>query len=132
MIGSGFDLLCEIDPPTRPDLAAVRRQITAFLPVVTRFIVPDNPLGKACLSGLAVAHEVEQAGGRSLVCLNARDRNALGFRRDLLTAAAYGIRRRAEVGWQARQFPHRCRAAPRPPRWRARAVDRRGHARRGA
>ena len=30
-------------------------------------------------------------GGRSIACLNARDRNVLGFRRDLLTAAAYGV-----------------------------------------
>ena len=30
-------------------------------------------------------------GGRAVACLNARDRNILGFRRDLLTAAAYGV-----------------------------------------
>jgi 5,10-methylenetetrahydrofolate reductase len=30
-------------------------------------------------------------GGRSIACLNARDRNLLGFRRDLLTAAAYHV-----------------------------------------
>ena len=30
-------------------------------------------------------------GGRSIACINARDRNLLGFRRDLLTAAAYGV-----------------------------------------
>ena len=30
-------------------------------------------------------------GGRAIACLNARDRNVLGFRRDLLTAAAYGV-----------------------------------------
>jgi 5,10-methylenetetrahydrofolate reductase len=30
-------------------------------------------------------------GGRSIACVNARDRNLLGFRRDLLTAAAYGV-----------------------------------------
>jgi 5,10-methylenetetrahydrofolate reductase len=30
-------------------------------------------------------------GGRAIACLNARDRNTLGFRRDLLTAAAYGV-----------------------------------------
>jgi len=30
-------------------------------------------------------------GGRSIACLNARDRNLLGFRRDLMTAAAYGV-----------------------------------------
>ena len=30
-------------------------------------------------------------GGRAIACLDARDRNVLGFRRDLLTAAAYGV-----------------------------------------
>jgi 5,10-methylenetetrahydrofolate reductase len=30
-------------------------------------------------------------GGRAIACLNARDRNLLGFERDLLTAAAYGV-----------------------------------------
>ena len=30
-------------------------------------------------------------GGRSVACMNSRDRNLLGFRRDLLTAAAYGV-----------------------------------------
>ena len=30
-------------------------------------------------------------GGRSIACMNSRDRNLLGLRRDLLTAAAYGV-----------------------------------------
>ena len=30
-------------------------------------------------------------GGRSIACLNCRDRNVLGLRRDLLTSAAYGV-----------------------------------------
>jgi methylenetetrahydrofolate reductase (NADPH) len=32
-------------------------------------------------------------GVRAIACLNCRDRNRLGFRRDLLTAAAYGVDR---------------------------------------
>jgi methylenetetrahydrofolate reductase (NADPH) len=38
-----------------------------------------------------VAHEVDQTGGRSIASLNTRDRNLLGLRRDLLTAAAYHV-----------------------------------------
>ena len=38
-----------------------------------------------------VAHEVQAMGARGIACLNSRDRNLLGFRRDLLTAAAYGV-----------------------------------------
>ncbi|HSS11593.1 MAG TPA: methylenetetrahydrofolate reductase [Acidimicrobiales bacterium] len=52
---------------------------------------PRQPPGASTVSSVAVAHEVAAMGGRSIACLNARDRNVLGFRRDLLTAAAYGV-----------------------------------------
>src|SRR6516165_1537559 len=70
---------------------AVRHQIAALSRVASAFLVPDNHLGRATISSVAVAHEVDQMGGRSIACLNARDRNLLGFRRDLMTAAAYGV-----------------------------------------
>jgi 5,10-methylenetetrahydrofolate reductase len=70
---------------------AVRHQIGVLSRVATAFLVPDNHLGRATISSVAVAHEVDQMGGRSIACLNARDRNLLGFRRDLMTAAAYGV-----------------------------------------
>jgi 5,10-methylenetetrahydrofolate reductase len=60
-------------------------------PVSDAFLIPDNHLGRATVSSVSVAHEVAYMGGRSIACLNARDRNLLGFRRDLLTAAAYGV-----------------------------------------
>jgi 5,10-methylenetetrahydrofolate reductase len=59
--------------------------------VADAFLIPDNHLGRATVSSVAVAHEVEAMGGRSIACLNSRDRNLLGLRRDLLTAAAYGV-----------------------------------------
>jgi 5,10-methylenetetrahydrofolate reductase len=40
-----------------------------------------------------VAHELEEMGVEAIACLNCRDRNRLGFRRDLLTASAYGVHR---------------------------------------
>lgn len=86
-----FELICEIEPPTRADLMHVRHQIGVLSTVTSRFLVPDNHLGRATVSSVAVAHEVDAMGGRSIACLNARDRNLLGFRRDLLTAAAYGV-----------------------------------------
>jgi methylenetetrahydrofolate reductase (NADPH) len=86
-----FELVCEIEPPTRPDLMHVRHQIGVLSKVASAFLVPDNHIGRATVSSIAVAHEVEQMGGRALACINARDRNLLGFRRDLLTAAAYGV-----------------------------------------
>ena len=86
-----FELVCEIEPATSPDLKRVRHQIGVLSPVATSFLIPDNHIGRATVSSVAVAHEVEAMGGRSIACLNARDRNLLGFRRDLLTAAAYGV-----------------------------------------
>jgi len=86
-----FEIICEVEPPTRPDLMHVRHQIGVLSKVATAFLIPDNHIGRATVSSVAVAHEVEQMGGRSIACLNARDRNLLGFRRDLLTAAAYGV-----------------------------------------
>ncbi|HTK16632.1 MAG TPA: methylenetetrahydrofolate reductase [Acidimicrobiia bacterium] len=91
MSDRSFEVVCEIEPPTRPDLMHVRHQIGVLSKVASAFLIPDNHIGRATVSSVAVAHEVEQMGGRSIACLNARDRNLLGFRRDLLTAAAYGV-----------------------------------------
>ena len=86
-----FEIVCEIEPPPRPDLKHVRHQIGTLSKVADAFLIPDNHLGRATVSSVAVAHEVEAMGGRSIACLNSRDRNLLGLRRDLLTAAAYGV-----------------------------------------
>lgn len=87
----GFRVLCEIEPSRRPNIEHIREQIHALNPVVDAFLIPDNHLGRATVSSVAVAHEVAYMGGQSIACINARDRNLLGFRRDLLTAAAYGV-----------------------------------------
>ena len=91
MTGKPFEIVCEVEPPTHPDLMHVRHQIGVLSKVASAFLIPDNHIGRATVSSVAVAHEVERMGGRSIACLNARDRNLLGFRRDLLTAAAYGV-----------------------------------------
>src|SRR6185437_6478086 len=93
MADRGFELVCEIEPPTRPDLMRVRHQIGVLSAVADSFLIPDNPIGRATVSSVAVAHEVQAMGARSIACLNSRDRNLLGLRRDLLTAAAYGVDR---------------------------------------
>jgi 5,10-methylenetetrahydrofolate reductase len=69
----------------------VHEQIEALKDVTDAFLIPDNHLGRATVSSVSVAHEVAYMGGRSIACMNARDRNLLGFRRDLLTAASYGV-----------------------------------------
>jgi 5,10-methylenetetrahydrofolate reductase len=86
-----FELVCEVEPAVRPDLMYVRHQIGVMSRIATAFLIPDNHIGRATVSSIAVAHEVALMGGRAIACLNARDRNILGFRRDLLTAAAYGV-----------------------------------------
>jgi methylenetetrahydrofolate reductase (NADPH) len=86
-----FDIVCEVEPATKPDLMHVRHQIGVMSRLASSFLIPDNHIGRATVSSIAVAHEVALMGGRPIACLNARDRNVLGFRRDLLTAAAYGV-----------------------------------------
>jgi 5,10-methylenetetrahydrofolate reductase len=88
---NAFEVVCEIEPATRPDLTKVRHQIGVLSTITSRFLIPDNHIGRATVSSVAVAHEVTQMGCRAVACINARDRNLLGFRRDLLTAAAYGV-----------------------------------------
>jgi methylenetetrahydrofolate reductase (NADPH) len=86
-----FSVLAEIEPSRKPDIERVRHQIDVLNPVCDGFLIPDNHLGRATVSSVAVAHEVAYMGGRGIACLNARDRNLLGFRRDLLTAASYEV-----------------------------------------
>jgi 5,10-methylenetetrahydrofolate reductase len=92
MAGGDFEIVCEVEPATRPDLTRVRHQVGVMSRVASRFLIPDNHIGRATVSSIAVAHEVDLMGGHAIACLNARDRNILGFRRDLLTIAAYGVR----------------------------------------
>jgi methylenetetrahydrofolate reductase (NADPH) len=92
-VDGDFEVICEIVPATRPDLTRVRHQVGVLAPVADAFLVPDNHLGRATVSSVAVAHEVAAMGVEAIACLNSRDRNRLGFQRDLLTAAAYGVDR---------------------------------------
>lgn len=93
MVTTPFEVISEIEPATKPDLTRVRHQVGVLAPVTDAFLIPDNHLGRATVSSVAVAHEVASMGVQAIACLNSRDRNRLGFRRDLLTAAAYGVDR---------------------------------------
>ena len=57
-----FEVVCEIEPATRPDLTQVRHQIGVLSTIATRFLIPDNHIGRATVSSVAVAHEVAQMG----------------------------------------------------------------------
>lgn len=84
-------MVAEIEPSRQPDVLRVRHQIDTLRPVSDAYLIPDSHLGRATVSSVAVAHEVAYMGGLGVACLNARDRNVVGFKRDLLTAAAYGV-----------------------------------------
>jgi hypothetical protein len=86
-----FELICEVEPRTRPDLMHVRHQIGVLSRIASASSSPTTTSGRATVSSIAVAHEVQLMGGRGIACLIARDRNVLCFHRDLLTAAAYGV-----------------------------------------
>lgn len=86
-----LDITAELDVPHRPDLAPVRRQLDALAPVAARFLVPDNATARAAVAGLVVASEVRREGHEVVAVLNARDRNTLGLRRDLLGLLALGV-----------------------------------------
>ena len=58
----GFEIVCEIEPPTRPDLMNVRHQIGVMSKISGAFLIPDNHIGRATVSSVAVAHEVARAG----------------------------------------------------------------------
>src|SRR3712207_4032028 len=89
--GDRFATLIELEPPRAPDMGHVHEQIDVLKDVTDAFLIPDNHLGRATVSSVSVAHEVAYMGSRSIACMNARDRNLLGFRRDLLTSASYGV-----------------------------------------
>jgi methylenetetrahydrofolate reductase (NADPH) len=88
---TALDVTAELDVPHRPDLAPVGRQLDALAPVAARFLVPDNATARAAVVGLVVAAEVRRHGHETVAVLNARDRNTLGLRRDLLGLLALGV-----------------------------------------
>ncbi|MEJ2867887.1 hypothetical protein WCD74_08935 [Actinomycetospora sp. OC33-EN08] len=86
-----LDVVAEIDVPHRPDLDPVRRQVADLAPLTDHVLAPDNPTGRAAVSGVAVTAAARAAGARVTAVLNARDRNRLGLRRDLLGLVALGV-----------------------------------------
>lgn len=88
---TGFEILWELDSPTRPDLYDLCAQLDVMGPLASMALVPDNHTGRATVSSVSVARRVQDHGLTAIACLNARDRNLLGLRRDLLTATVDGV-----------------------------------------
>lgn len=81
----------EVDPPSLGDTTTLDAQARAIDGLATTVLVPDNHTGRATISSIAIARRLVAPGRRTMACLNARDRNLLGLRRDLLTCAFEGI-----------------------------------------
>ena len=90
-MSADFEVVWEVEPVTEPDRSALAAGLAIGAAVTDRFLVPDNPTARPAVSSLVVAREVQRVGGDPTVCLNARDRNLLGLRRDLLTAAWHDL-----------------------------------------
>jgi 5,10-methylenetetrahydrofolate reductase len=86
-----FRLIFELEPPRVADLRKVHRQIEIFGPIVDAILVPDNHLGQPALSSVVLALEIRNHGFKPIVALNARDRNFIRLKSDLLTLRAYEI-----------------------------------------
>jgi hypothetical protein len=64
LVNTAFGVICEVEPATKPDLMRVRHQIGVMSRVASGFLIPDNHIGRATVSSIAVAHEVGLMGGR--------------------------------------------------------------------
>ena len=52
-----FSIVCEVEPATRSDLMDVRHEIGVMSRAASGFLIPDNHIGRATVSSIAVAHE---------------------------------------------------------------------------
>ena len=86
----GLEIICEVEPATRPDLMHVRHQIGVMSRVASAFLIPDNHIGRATVSSIAVAHEVKLMGGRSIAVSTPVTGTSSDSDRSA-TAAAYGV-----------------------------------------
>lgn len=84
-------IVWEVEPPANGEARALETQLDAISGVASTVLVPDNHTGRPTVSSLSIARHVQAAGFPAIACLNARDRNLLGLRRDLLTCAYEGI-----------------------------------------
>ena len=52
-MAEAFDIVCEVEPATTPDLMRVRHQIGVMSRVATSFLIPDNHIGRTTVSSIA-------------------------------------------------------------------------------
>ena len=59
MSRSAFEWIAR-SPPTKPDMMHVRHEIRVLSKVASAYLIPDNHVGRATVSSIAVAHEVDR------------------------------------------------------------------------
>lgn len=87
----GFRLVYEVEPPRDASTVKFFRQLEIFAGIVDAVLIPDNHLGRPALSSVVLAVEAKRMGHHPIVAINARDRNHLRLRSDLLTLQAFGV-----------------------------------------
>lgn len=87
---AGFEVIWEVDTPQTATTDLLHRQLDSARRVATSVLVPDNHIGRATASSIVVAGQVEMT---ATACVNARDRNLLGLRRDLITCDLLEVER---------------------------------------
>lgn len=87
---AGFEVVWEVESPQSADTDGLERQLDTARQVATSVLVPDNHTGRAMASSIVVAARSPMP---ATACINARDRNLLGLRRDLITCELLGVDR---------------------------------------
>jgi homocysteine S-methyltransferase len=92
-LGREFVVTVEVSPPRGPDYSrAVAAAANLRAQGVDAINVADNPLARARMSSMALAHIIrEEAGLESVLHFTCRDRNLLGLQSELVGASALGI-----------------------------------------
>jgi homocysteine S-methyltransferase len=92
-LGRQFVVSVEIDPPRGPDYAHALEAAAGLKELgVDAVNVADNPLARARMSSVALAHIIrEETGLEPILHFTCRDRNLLGLQSELVGAAALGI-----------------------------------------
>ncbi len=93
VLGRGFVLTVELDPPKGPDLTAISRQVRELPATVTAVNIADSPMARMRMSPIALASLIKQRHGVDTIFhLTCRDRNVLGLQSELLGAWALGVK----------------------------------------
>jgi methionine synthase I (cobalamin-dependent)/5,10-methylenetetrahydrofolate reductase len=92
-LGRRFVVTAELDPPRGPDYAPALEAAARLKQFgVDAVNVADNPLARARMSSVALAHIIrEEVGLEPILHFTCRDRNLLGLQSELIGAAALGI-----------------------------------------